>query len=493
MHGERPVADARIVTPDVGGRELGRSDVDGRFVVEVSRYVGTTRETIAAEQPALALRGELALDLAPGQQVDDLTLAVGTGMVVLGTIVDASGRPVKDARGTIARRWPRGRSDPAGRFWLVTHRVGTHRLEVLRDGDELPPAPGHVMPRIDVELDGRRQGVVVVFDAREPLVTGVVVDERGAPTPAELRLDDAAPLPTDTGGRFALMKYGRDDDVLTVQAADGRLARVVIGDRERGPLRVVVAVPASLRVPCGRMDGWWFELVPEGDRFGRTIRCDEVVPELAPGRALVHASQAQRDALATVELVSGRLAEPTLAPAPRHPLAVRVVDLVTGAPRSDDVGCEVRYRGLDRGERLEPTSRSPDAVHRGFAAAWPVELSCRGGRIVADEPRLDLDRVPAPAVIELVAVPRELGAIELGATFAADPAGARVTAVADEVAPAGVAVGDILLAVDGVPVAGRSLALVEELAVRVPRGRTVTWRVRRGGRVLTVRIAAPRV
>jgi S1-C subfamily serine protease len=102
---------------------------------------------------------------------------------------------------------------------------------------------------------------------------------------------------------------------------------------------------------------------------------------------------------------------------------------------------------------------------------------------------IDLSTMSSP--IEMPVVPIVLNGVELGVELSSHPLGARVVGVAAEAQAAGLQAGDVIVAVDEIPVAGFRHQSVYELGFKIPPGHEVTWTVERDGRRIELRAKAP--
>jgi hypothetical protein len=119
-----------------------------------------------------------------------------------------------------------------------------------------------------------------------------------------------------------------------------------------------------------------------------------------------------------------------------------------------------------------------------------VRLTCDQMPGFVDNGRdIDLSTMSSP--IEMPVVPIALNGVELGVELRSHPQGARVVGVAAEAKSAGLQKGDIVVAVDAVPVVGFDRRSVYELGFKIPPGQEVTWTIERDGRRTELRAKAP--
>jgi hypothetical protein len=119
-----------------------------------------------------------------------------------------------------------------------------------------------------------------------------------------------------------------------------------------------------------------------------------------------------------------------------------------------------------------------------------VRLTCDQMRGFEDNGR-DIELPAVSSAIELPVVPTALNGLELGVELRSHPSGARVVGVAAEAENAGLRPGDIVVAVDGISVAGFEHETVYELGFHVPPGHEVRWTIERGGTRATLHAKAP--
>jgi hypothetical protein len=119
-----------------------------------------------------------------------------------------------------------------------------------------------------------------------------------------------------------------------------------------------------------------------------------------------------------------------------------------------------------------------------------VRLTCDQMDGFEDNGR-DIDPSTMSSPIELPVVPIALNGVELGVELRAHPLGARVVGVAAEARNAGLQAGDVVVAVDDVPVTGFDPRSVYELGFRIAPGHEVAWTIERDGTRIELRAKAP--
>lgn len=351
--------------------------------------------------------------------------------------VSRAGRPVPGAKLT-AMVWPRGMSftlddavaGPDGCYEIVITAKHLHRKQVAKIYVDRPLVGGLLVP---VEPGGTTAQADLEVGAGF-VIRGVVHDGKGVAVPSALVTDgsdrfDRSEVRTDDSGRFAIRisTVGR----VQLHAPDYEGTEPVVFD-------------------VTRLDG-------EAGGVVLTVG-DEVV---RPG-----SSHERRVAGATVYTIK--------------PVSLR--------PNANLYGgwCTAWARGKD-GE-LEAT-----VTNSGFELDLTpanVRLTCDQMAGFEDNGRdIDLSTMSSP--IEMPVVPIALNGVELGVELRSHPQGARVVGVAAEAKSAGLQAGDIVVAVDDVPVAGFDCRSVYELGFKIPPGHEVTWTLERGGTRIKLRAKAP--
>ena len=174
------------------GTDVAESDADGRFLLHVpeGRYV------VEASEPRFTTSRGSVLHVNAGESVtSNVTLAAGC--VVTGHVVDAEGKPAPD--GAIEMQIeggfnPSGRIEHGGAFHWSMPAEGEITLRAWPW--KSPPS----QPRTFTCQSGARfNDVVFQIPAREPTMSGVVVDANGDPVP--LAYLDITPT-TNANGAF---------------------------------------------------------------------------------------------------------------------------------------------------------------------------------------------------------------------------------------------------------------------------------------------------
>jgi hypothetical protein len=431
-----PIAGAAITLLDADAGERARapladrfvSDADGRFTFQApdDALLEARKDGFAPGRArvdaAVAISRQLTIRLGPA------AVAAPVDLSIAGTVVTAAGAAVGDARVTAIpaggwrelRRGGDARSDADGRFALDRLDAGRYWVRAV--------APGRATTVAEVDA-GAADVRLVLGDAHR--IAGVVVAPDGAPVPAAT-VAVVAPV-------------GLVREVVAVSTVFDASGRFVIDDLPAGDYRVI---------------------------------------------AQAHGFAPSADVSAT--------ASPDLAPAPI------TVPLRAGATLFGRVIDADRRRGLDRakvsveGSLGDGSSAVPLATTAITATDGSFELAgiapgrrsitagASGHHLMIVGP-LDVAEGArhGPITIELTpTAPGETPRIELagiGATLAADGDALRV----EQVVPgggadtAGLAAGDLVLAVDGVPVTELGLDGAIQ-RIRGPVGTQVVLRIRRG-------------
>lgn len=500
VHDGRPVPDAVVTgVPSERGvlrrRDTARSRPDGSFALFAPTSSRLVRHayTVEVEHGGLDLRGRVAFDVDPdGADHDGVIVEVDRHRGVTGTVVDPQGNAIA---GVVVSRFDRDDGEPTdatGAFCVPIDPSAAYPLRAFdAAGNELRPPAGSMAPRVRAELYGRDAPPIRFVVERTPArIHGVVVDERGARVRARVRvvsLGGGDAVDTDARGEFALDQSLDDETpvIVAAEAADGRVAyqQDVYIDTT---VRLVLHRPARLVVACGAQLGRRATISVTQGALERSVRCDQELGDLPPGRFQLFARADDGDAIARVDLRAGVRTRHTLVIAPRRMIRARVIEAAGGAPvegaRCDAVVAETRWTVLVGGI-LRATSDGELSLR---PAEGRLRLRCeRSGFVRAETAPFDVSTVDG--VIDVPMVRQRLDAVDLDVDVRPHPLGAVVVAISDELAAAGLRVGDVVEAADGIPVAGLDLDSVTELAFRRSAGAELTWEVRRGDKRVTVR------
>ncbi len=471
-----------------------------------------------------------------------IDIAIDPGATITGTVVDAHGTPIKGASvEAVGARWgasTQARTTDDGAFTIRGVEVGAVRVTASRGWDTLrsPGATDDDTPGTRVTTRaGATTTVALVVESQRGAITGAVVDAQGQPVAdayvTAARESDSAGAAK--GGAVRDSRWSWDHRPV-VTATDGTFAigelapgrYTVRADRRGGGEAIAehVAVGGRARLimkPGGAITG----LVVGGDgapleRFDVSVRDPGTgffrretfyrtggqfaLRDLPAGAFTLAASAPGAQASVEVALADGEHRDGVRVELVAM-VAVRgrVVELGTGAPAPGVVVGIGAVRGGARfGANSDPSHANiTDAAGRFELARAPV------GRAVVSMLPDDWDRSPYGYATALVVVPAGAGVVDLGDievprarvkmrdrpgdlgfALADDPPeaepDARILTVAhvDAGGPAaasGLAVGDVIVAIDGTDVRGARNYLARTL-LRVPPGGTVALTLARG-------------
>jgi protocatechuate 3,4-dioxygenase beta subunit len=519
--GKKPVEGAQVwgVATPSGGNGV-TTDVDGHY--EITGVAPGTYHIGAGSDEAGAFKLPVQVTVAAGEQ-KTLDLELDLAAEIAGTVVDAGGKPVEGAfvrwTHTTTQDEGRGSTDANGRYRCrAMQGDGTYKARVFPTPAAqrpYPPAPGTTYPDVAV-ADGatKIEGITLAIDRQSMSIAGVVVDATGAPVvDAQVKagISDGGDaqfagwrrLPTtatDSDGGFVLNDllpgtysvHARSSDggegIATDIAAGTRSARVVLtrpGSIE-GQLvgyaqpAVVYATPwnAPQRLLPGTVDGAMFH-----------------IPGVKPGRYLVNAQNANEGDAALVDVRAGAKATVTLTSNGHGVIEGKVLDWKTHAPLEGAVCHAVTsvdgQAGLTNWDMASaPKSDASGRLVVDPAPAGDVIVSCTVRQPLYSSPAVEVS-LPrgGRASVELYGV--EL-TVENPGGIGADFHWASTTPRLLEVVPggpaarAGLANGDIVVAVDGASVAGLNGPGVAFLILNHPIGTKANITVLRGAQKKTV-------
>ena len=225
----RPVARVKLTAKSPGATRVERSGPDGRFRI---RGLRPGEMEVKADEPRHVLWTRENVKLARGEtKVLDVPLTLGATLT--GRVVDESGRPVADAKGTVARNGggvagffaamrglkPSFRSRPDGSFTATRLEPGENQgLTVTHPEHEKSVLGGLALPP-----GGTKAGVLVTL-RRGAVLTGTVKDAEGNPIGgAELAVTQSFAVRAGRGGARAVMNFGGGADLPRGKSgADGR-------------------------------------------------------------------------------------------------------------------------------------------------------------------------------------------------------------------------------------------------------------------------------
>lgn len=508
VRGGAPIADA-LVEAEFNGESYGRiiatgrSERAGRFAIDLpGPYPGAPNRSLElrASHVGRQLRGRLVVPV--GAATTELELPIGVTARAEGVVVDPDGVPIA---GVVVATSPNAahRADATaatGRFtarleapgWAYTPWLRLHVYTLPGDGDrrEHLPLPGARAPRVDArDPDGVTAGLRLTVARAPAAIAGAVVDTEGRAVAATVHQlptrGSRTPVPVTADGRFTVDPYTDPPYTFLATTADGRVAVVRGVEMTSPPVALVVRPAGRLLVHCVDLQPQALIEVSAG-ALSFKVGCGVELDGLPAGRYAVTA-EVQRGpfparVFAAADVVSGRRAEATLRWTTPRAVELIAVDFDSGAPLRD---ARCRAWLADDGPSIDGAL---DAGTVGLPRL-PVEVACEASSYLAGQAVVAIDDRVARVVVPLVRL--RPGAVDLGAEFMTDPRGARVRAVADEAAAAGVQVDDVVTAIDGVALAGRARASIVERALAWP-GQVVTWTVRRGPATLRLTLTAPR-
>ncbi|HVV85620.1 MAG TPA: carboxypeptidase regulatory-like domain-containing protein, partial [Kofleriaceae bacterium] len=473
---------------------------------------------------------EVDVDLAAREEQDGVVLELDGAASIAGTVVDQDGAPVAD----VSVRWTL--ADTGDLCDATTARDGAFHCVMISGGgtyaplvrlDErsaltLPAAtPDGLAPVKVPDGDSRITGVVLRVRLARATIRGRVVDLAGAPypdvtvrtieastgyTPATAPWTGEGAAITDVDGRFELpvvadatytlharapggaeaslpgVTAGGPEPVLRLGRA-GRIVGTLAGFTAR-PRILVRAVASAVEVQ---------EAAVDGDRF--------VVAGLSAGRYGVMALVGAQAAAASIDVPDGADATVTLRARPTTRLTGRVFDFVGGGPASGARCAVVPFvagNGI-AGDGFAVNAAPPADADGRFTLEAPtgeLEVSCHGEPWRFSDGAARLTAGDGAADVSIAVVFGEKDAydgpsIGVRIGFAYAPAGGHLLTIV-ELRPggsgqrAGLAVGDLVTAVDGRDVTMLTDGGLLTLFARHAVGDVVQVTIRRGAASLTL-------
>lgn len=516
----KPLADIEVVAS--GAPSDGAvTDSDGRFVIR-GVPPGTQQVSVRGARGAHFEPAHVAAETGA---VTNVELAGRPAAVVSGRVVDRGGKPLADLRVSL-RATPGARDAPGlgysmtatgsdGEFTFASVPPGRYQIAVR---DRLIGMPG-ILAEASLTVSAGDDAVSLSeIEVEEPrmTITGYVTDASGKPRAhvgvrvqrASLRQRAglwAGPQAwTGADGRFLITNLPAGDysvHASTVHGEEAIAAKVPAGGHVALQLAASGAVEGRLvdfrawpRVTAKRLDG---PLVI------RTVLADGGAfrfPDLPPGTYALVASAPGEAAGTVVQIAAGGTAAVTLTAVGSGAVELSVVDFHTRAP-AGPMRCEFGLQVAGRDYLLDGESATigPDGTLRvAGVPAGGVTVRCRAGEGTQTEAGGVISLVAgAEARVELgvIARPAAKRRASFGATMGAALPEPRIERLwtRGPAERAGLQVGDLIVAVDGVSVAGLSgdgvAALIagkdptHVLRVEVMRGtRRITIEVRLGGR-----------
>jgi hypothetical protein len=504
---------ARPQQPGASEAALRHSSVltgaGGAFELVVS---GPGTYVLSARRSSGVVTAQAQVELAPGEMRREVELDLSGGGRLAGVVVDERGAAVIGARVELLEGSPRPPSsdptDAEGRFRVVRLEGGVAYRPRVRDGatgQTLAPVTAHAPIRLHDDQTQILDARLVVRAGRRHLA-GVIVDTAGAPVAgatviARHGVLQVGATTSDAAGAFALegILAGRYE-LLAMDPGRARHGRSVQIDAGRDDVRLVLEAAGA------------FELHLSGFADRPEVRVQSVLPpldtltvalepgattarvrDLRPGVYVVSAQAGGEQAITRVQLGAGAVVRVQLAAGGSGTVRVLVVDADGG--RVAGSRCRATARAGDvpviGAGGAVINARTDDEGTVTFAApAGELHLACTGPRAIGGR-SFSLARGEAATVGVVLeraaAVPPELW--EAGLELDAHSLAPRVADVlpGGPAAVAGLRPGDLIQAIDGVPVgAGGRLAAAARLAGR-EAGSSVALTTTRGFFRLTLR------
>jgi RNA polymerase sigma factor (sigma-70 family) len=527
VRGRDPVPGAALYLNGPNDYEIDRvfTGADGRFIARGLR-AGPWEVAAGSQQLGAFGTAPKIVQLARGK-TEDVTIDMVYGASISGRVVDQTGAPVP---GVTVAFMHTGANDMGmsatamdGSFRAATMTGGgKYRAEVSTVATigprrtPLRPATGTEFPLVTL-ADGNSEvtGVVLAVKLERFAISGIVVDADGAPVPdarviAELAEGDSEPRfyqglqsptsTTDADGRFTIDELLSGTYALRARAPaglDGTLLGVRAGSSgNRVVLPAAGAIDATI---IGFAEPPQVTAVPTAmNRASAPILATlqgnlATLRNLSPGSYIVSARTRTEAASAIVEVAGRRTARVTLTSKGAGQVSGRVRDFRSGQPVEGStcravprVGITPAPAGRFEGVRTDARGEfSLDAPIGDIAVICDGLWSqfSEGMRMITVSPaqRVQID-VPVVAPKERVWTTASLGA-ELDRSVLI-PRLARVQA-RGPAAAAGLANGDVIVAVDGASVAELSPGGAWLLIVNRAPGSTAKLSVTRGGKPIT--------
>lgn len=506
VHDGAPVTDAYISCPG----QAAYSDDEGAFTCT---GIGPGAYDIVAYEPG-GYWGYTGLILGRGE-TKDIKIGLDHHAAICGKVIDENGKPLRgiDVRALDPKTGDQGHDLTAadGTFCarLLTGNA-RYQVNAFAGGIRLEP----LTPRSDVEVgDGRVDIQLAVVMPRQS-IAGTVMDAHGAPiADALVRVDSL-----DRLGARLLSTRDLTSKAVTDDAGHFEVTRLAPGDYSvlamgrDGSERTVAPVAAGTRDltvtldPAGKIEGRLvdFQTPPlitgilitgahepvdaevDGDRFHAS--------GLSPGTYILTAWTGAREGDTQRVIVrAGQTTTATMTSRGTATVAGRVVDFKKRTPiagvrcnvitrQGDDVG--VIYNGPDSYTLSDAEGRFLVEV----APAGEVLVACTGlAKAVA------LKGQRTDVVVYMVPPSEVTSSFDAAFSFSLfDHHIAELTkgGVADH---AGLAVGDEVIAVDGMPVAELDTRQTSALIRQRPPGTSVTLSIKRGevAKTITMTVRAP--
>ncbi len=526
VHGGQPVAGARIEPRGPNTPEVGNAFTDARGRFEL-RGLQPGPWVIFANDQANGRFGQApaTVQLERGK-TEEVTIDLQYGASIAGKVVDQDGKPVPG----VAVEFSHTARDDVG--VAVTSVDGTFRAATMTGGGQyrtvvrrhqnsretLPPASGTDFPLITLaDGDAEVTGVVIAVRLDRLSIEGRVVNTSGSPMPDTrvtaaaadgshpprfFRFIQYATAVTDVDGHFAITDLSRGTYALQARAPSG--AEVVATGIRAGRRDAVVTLPAPGTIE-GTVTGFRQPPGVTAVRADQTVSVEPTsasvngtsfsIHGLSPGTYIVAASGGGQAANAEVVVTAGATAKVGLQAGGLGSVAGTVVELRSGKP-VEGMTCSVRAR---HGSRLADSPEGYGVRTDGAGAftispvpSGEVAVVCVGlWQLYTDGLRL-IDVPPGKsATVEVPVVGFADGNVPKLADFGAHLDPTQLVPVLIDVQPegpaasAGLAAGDLVIAVDGTSVTELSRQGVLALIADHPPGTHVKVSVRRGGKTIT--------
>jgi protocatechuate 3,4-dioxygenase beta subunit len=514
----QPVADARIRLdrrPPLGPRRwfATQSGPDGQFEVD-DVIPGTYRvetSVLAPDASPEAQDLEVGAGRLPGQALE---IVVRRGAAVHGTVLDQDGKPVAGAEVLASGH---GRDDDWTKGNATTRDDGSYQIGGLRPGTYQVCLASRIKDSREITIAG---GDDLRLDFRTPAaraqLRGRVVDAKGRPVSdafivaaaedpdqhrgslrSELRwVADDKPVITDLEGRFVLDGVPALPHTVRAWRKGGGEA-IVEGATPGKDLLLIIPALASIDGTVSGLDA------VTADQMTVTLRQDEAdldrqelffhgggvfaVDDLPAGSISVEVRTPLGHQQLKVDLAAGEHTTVHLTLERPSRLRGQVMDLDSGQPLSGARVMSGRSASVDADRNgrfvLDDCAPGPVAVWVYLSNSYPsvtLKTSCLRAQDVelppVRLPRLHHDR-DAPA-----------GSFQ----FTTEPGGTRVISVFSDgpAAHAGLAIGDVIVTVEGHDVTGANTYLLAALRETVVAGESLSFGITRGSEHRDLRITA---
>lgn len=519
----RPVAGAEVQVNAGMQQHEATSDAQGHYTV---RGLSAGEWTVHATSMRAGAFVEARVTLV-AQEDRQLDLELSSAATISGRVVSETGEPVPSA--FVVYELPRTKDQ--GRS--ITDADGRFSCDQMTGGGEYQPtvypSPSSRTPFKPVSpplpkaqlRDGssRVEGVTLAIKYERLTISGRVVDPSGAPVPdARLRAtpaDDGQPpnfspwmaLPTalaDAQGAFTVEALPSGSWALQARTPEG--AEAIAPAVAAGAKDVVITVRPPGGVE-GRLVGYeeppvvYARSVTQG-RFqpaqveGTTFRV-----QLAAGTYVVTAMNLHEGDAQRVEVREGTMSKVTMTSHGRGSLTGSVVEHTTRAPIPNLVCHTVVRAGSDPGitnwdQNLAPRTDASGKFTVDPAPAGEVHVSCFGDWASMSSASAQVT-VPRGGTIDvaLEVVRRSTDTPgNIGVEFSQEVARLERVEPQGPAAKAGLRAGDVVVAVDGAPVAPLNASGIEALIANHAPGTKVTLGLLRGTQPVSVTLttAAPK-